>query len=76
MELEIWDYFSDLRAEIERLKTFGGSSTSEVHQAALTEVTVLKEKLVQTQNLLADSTRFASVNIFIYYLLPILFAPK
>ena len=39
---------------------YGGSASAEVNQAAFNEISALREKLIQSQKLLADSTRFAS----------------
>jgi len=46
-----------LKAEIERLKQFQGEGNQEISGKALAEVSLLREKLKETQRLLAESTR-------------------
>lgn len=47
----------ELKAEIERLKQFQGEGNQEISGKALVEVSLLREKLKETQRLLAESTR-------------------
>ncbi|XP_074614854.1 kinesin-like protein KIF14 [Acropora palmata] len=47
----------ELKAEIERLKQFQGEGNQEISGKALAEVSLLREKLKETQRLLAESTR-------------------
>ena len=51
-------FFSpELKAEIERLKLSHGDGNQEISAIALAEVALLREKLIETQHLLAESTR-------------------
>lgn len=51
-------FFAELKAEIERLKQFQGEGNQEISGKALVEVSLLREKLKETQRLLAESTRW------------------
>ena len=55
--LKSWHICPELRAEIERLKTTPNGMTPEVHSGAMIEVALLRDKLIQSQKLLAESTR-------------------
>ena len=48
-------FFLELKAEIERLKLSEGNQ--EISARALAEVSLLREKLKETQRMLAESTR-------------------
>ena len=48
-------FFLELKAEIERLKLSEGNQ--EISARALAEVALLREKLKETQRMLAESTR-------------------
>ena len=50
-----FSFFLELKAEIERLKLSEGNQ--EISARALAEVTLLREKLKETQRMLAESTR-------------------
>ena len=47
----------ELKAEIERLKLTQGEGNQEISAIALAEVALLREKLKETQHMLAESTR-------------------
>ena len=55
-------YFSpELKAEIERLKQSHVEGNQQISARALAEVALLREKLKETQHLLAESTRWVSL---------------
>lgn len=49
--------FLELKAEIERLKLSQSEGNLEISAKALAEVALLRDKLKETQHLLAESTR-------------------
>ena len=62
-------YFSpELKAEIERLKQSHVEGNQQISARALAEVTSLREKLKETQHLLAESTRWVSLCAQFFFL--------
>ena len=58
LQTDVVFFFSpELKAEIERLKLSHGDGNQEISAIALAEVALLREKLKETQHLLAESTR-------------------
>lgn len=53
----VFVFSPELKAEIERLKLSHGDGNQEISAIALAEVALLREKLIETQHLLAESTR-------------------
>lgn len=49
--------FAELKEEIERLKLTQGEGSQGISAKALAEVALLREKLKETQRMLAESTR-------------------
>ena len=52
-----FSFFQELKAEIERLKLSQTEGNLEISAKALAEVALLRDKLKETQHLLAESTR-------------------
>ena len=62
-------YFSpELKAEIERLKQSHVEGNQQISARALAEVASLREKLKETQHLLAESTRWVSLCAQFFFL--------